>query len=79
MSSSTDAYRTAPLKVLDQGDVYIVSGPEYHGGFADRGPVESSELDGAYEGVNARGWYLVETIAMLVHNARSVVKGKRAN
>jgi len=79
MSIITDAYRTAPLKVLDQGDVYVVSAPEYHGGFADRGPVESTELDGAYEGVNARGWYLVETIAMLVHNARSVVKGKRAN
>ena len=78
MSIITDAFRAPTLKVLDQGDVYIVSAPEYHGGFADRGPVESTELDGAYEGVNARGWYLVETIALLVHNARSIVKGKRA-
>jgi len=78
MSIITDAFRAPTLKVLDQGDVYIVSAPEFHGGFADRGPIESTALDGAYEGVNARGWYLVETIALLVHNARSVVKGKRA-
>lgn len=78
MGIITDAFRAPTLKVLDQGDIYVVSAPEYHGGFADRGPVESSELDGAYEGINARGWYLVETIAMLVNNARSIVKGKRA-
>ena len=78
MSIITDAFRAPTLKVLDQGDVYIVSAPEYHGGFADRGPVESTELDVSYEVFNARGWYLVETIALLVHNARSIVKGKRA-
>lgn len=74
----TDAYREPLLRVLDQGDVYVVSSPEFHGGFADRGPVESTELDGALLGVNARGWYMVETIAMLVQNPRSVVKGKRS-
>ena len=78
MNIITDAYREPTLKVLDQGDVYLVSAPEFHGGFADRGPVESTELDGAYMGTNSRGWYMVETIAMLVHNPRSVVKGIRA-
>lgn len=77
MEIITDAYREPILRVLEQGDVYVLSSPEYHGGFADRGPVESTELDGALMGVNARGWYMVETIAMLVQNPRSVVKGKR--
>lgn len=78
LSIITDAYREDVLKVLNQGEVYIVSAPEYHGGFADRGPVESTEIDGAIEGINGRGWYMVESVALLVHNARSVVKGKRA-
>ena len=78
MELITDAYREPLLRVLDQGDIYIVASPEFHGGFADRGPVESTELDGALMGVNARGWYMVETIAMLVQNPRSVVKGKRS-
>jgi len=77
MNIITDAYRAPTLKVLDQGDVYVLSSPEYHGAIADRGPVESTEINGAIQGVNARGWYMVESIAMLVHNARSIAKGTR--
>jgi len=79
MELITDAYRTATLKVLDQGDVYVLSSPEYHGAIADRGPVESTELNGAITGENARGWFMSETIAMLVHNARSIAKGMKTN
>lgn len=78
LSIITDAFREQTLKVLNAGEVYVISSPEYHGGFADRGPVESTELDGAYQGTNTRGWFMAETVALVVHNPRSVVKGKRA-
>lgn len=77
MEIISDANREPTLKVLDPGDIYLLSPAEYHGGIADRGPVEATEIDGALSGRNARGWYLVETIAMLVSNSRSFVHGRR--
>lgn len=77
MEIISDANREPTLKVLDQGDIYLIAPAEYHGGMADRGPVEATEIDGALKGQNARGWYLVETVAMLVSNSRSFVRARR--
>ena len=77
MEIISDANREPTLKVLEQGDIYLVAPAEYHGGIADRGPVEATEIDGALKGQNARGWYLVETVALAVTNSRSFVRARR--
>lgn len=78
MRIMTDFYREPILKVLDAGDMYILSSPEMTGTFTDRGPVTSVEVNSYPDGVNARGWFFTEILSLTLHNARAVVKGKRS-
>lgn len=73
----SDAYRHPTLKVLKSGEVYVVSSPQLHGGYTDRGPVNSREIDAAAaaQGVPARGWYMWEMMSQTIHNPRSFCKG----
>jgi hypothetical protein len=75
----SDAYRVPQLKVLNQGEIYMVTRPDYHGAYTDRGPVTAQEINGQANGmgVPARGWYLWEQLSMTVPNARSLVKAVR--
>jgi hypothetical protein len=75
---TTDAYREPQLRVLNQGDLYIISTPEFHGAYTDRGPVQSKETDGTDDGVVSRGWLFWEIMSMTVHNGKSIVKGVRS-
>lgn len=76
MSLTTDAYREPQLKVFDRGEMYIVTSPEFHGAYTERGPIQSrsKESDGSGQGP-ARGWYVWELVSISLHNNRSVVKG----
>lgn len=74
----TDAYRHPQLKVLSQGEIFMVGSPENHGAFTARGPVQSVEVNNYDKGEPARGWYMYEELSMLVFNPRSVVRGLRA-
>ena len=73
----TDAYREPILKVLDQGDLYLISSPEYHGTFTERGPVNSQAVNSYESGEPSRGWSMHELISMVAHNPRSVVRGQK--
>jgi len=75
----SDAYRVPQLKVLQPGEMYMVSRPEYHGAYTDRGPVVAQEVNGQANGmgVPARGWYMWEQMSMVIPNARSFVKAVR--
>jgi hypothetical protein len=75
----SDAYRVPQLKVFNQGEIYMVTRPDYHGAYTDRGPVVAQEINGQANGmgVPARGWYLWEQMSMTVPNARSFVKAVR--
>jgi len=79
MSTLTDAYREPQIKVLNQGELYITTSPEYHGAYTDRGPLSTVEINHAALGDNvpARGWSFSELISMIILNNRSVVKGIR--
>lgn len=70
----TDAYRDPTLRVLNQGDLYILTTPEYHGAYTDRGPVSSTAVDNYADGEPSRGWSMFELVSMCIHNTRSVVK-----
>jgi hypothetical protein len=73
----TDGFRQSNLQVLLTGEMYMVGAPEMHGAYTDRGPVESNEVNQYDDGVPARGWFMNESLSMVIANARSVIKGIR--
>lgn len=77
MDVISDGYRHPQHRVLSKGDTIIVGDSINHGMITDRGGIESTPIDVSHEGVPGRGWHLVETISMVVANARSVSFGKR--
>lgn len=73
----TDGFREPNLRVLNDGEVYATSSPEYTGAYTDRGPIQSSPQDSYADGVAARGWYMFEHISAVLGNAKAVSKAKR--
>jgi hypothetical protein len=70
----TDGFREPTLAVLQAGEVYTCSNPEFTGAYTDRGPVQSNPVDSYADGVPARGWYMYEHISAVLANAKSVSK-----
>ncbi len=77
MTLISEAYRHPEHKVMDQGEFVIVSDPSFHGGYTDRGGVDSQPIDSTTERMIGRGWLLSESISMAIGNARSVSFGRR--
>lgn len=77
MSIYSDAYRHPQHKVLDQGEMYVVGDAINHGQYTDRGGVNSQPIDGSIEKIPGRGWWLSETVSMVIANARSIARGIR--
>jgi hypothetical protein len=73
----SDQFRHQNHKVLDSGDVYIISTPEMHGQYTDRGGVEAIPTDITTQRIPGRGWVLNELMSMIIPNARSVARAKR--
>lgn len=74
----TDGFREPTLRVLDDGEIYATSLPEYTGAYTDRGPVRSTPVDSYPDGIVARGWFMFEHIGAVLGNAKAVSKAKRA-
>lgn len=74
----TDGFRQESLRVLGAGEIYMVGDPSMHGGYTDRGPVQSHEVNQYADGSPARGWFMFEDLSMVIGNAKSVLKGSRA-
>lgn len=72
----TDAFRPENQKVLDQGEIYVVSDPEHHAAYSTRG-IRSTPTDGANSGDTSKGWLMSELFSFVLANVRSVAKGKR--
>jgi len=77
MEIISDAYRHPQHKFLDQGEMFVVGDAINHGQYTDRGGIESQPIDGTQESVPGRGWFMTETISMVIANARSVAHAKR--
>jgi hypothetical protein len=77
MTLLTDAFRNENQKVLNPGEIYVVSSEDYHGAFSDRGGIQSTPTDGSNEGNTTRGWMMSEHISLSLVNAKSVVKAQR--
>jgi len=77
MTILSDAYRHPQHKVIDQGEMFIVGDAINHGQYTDRGGIESLPIDGTHESVPGRGWFMTETLSMVIANARSVARARR--
>ena len=77
MTMLTDAFRNENQKVLNPGEIYVVSSEDYHGAFSDRGGIKSTPTDGSNEGNTTRGWLMSEHISLALVNPKSVAKGQR--
>lgn len=76
-SFTTDGFREPNLRVLADGEGFMLSSPEFVGAYTDRGPVQSNPVDSYADGVPARGWYMFEHISAAVANAKAVSMIKR--
>jgi hypothetical protein len=77
MNLMTDAFRQPNQKVLNRGEIYVVSSPENHAAYTDRGGVRSTPTSGADHGNTTRGWLMSEMFSFVLANPRSVSKGQR--
>lgn len=77
LSVRTDGFRPPEQKVLNQGELYVVSDPQFHGAITTRGGVEPTPLLGPTQGRTTKGWFLSELISFMIVNFRSVAKGQR--
>lgn len=73
----TDGFRQPNQKVLGRGEIYVLSTPEHHACYSDRGGVRSEPTTGADQGNTTRGWLMSEVLSFTLANPRSVSKGKK--
>lgn len=73
-SVMTDGTRERSQKVLDKGDIYYFSTPEFVGEYTDRGGVQSNPIGTGETGVNGAGWHLVEYMSQAAPNHRAVAR-----
>ncbi|QJT71112.1 putative major capsid protein [Vibrio phage vB_VcorM_GR11A] len=73
----SDQFRHEAHKVLEAGEMYILSSPEYHGQFTDRDGLDVRPIDDTHENVPGRGWVMTEQLSMAIVNARTVAKARR--
>ena len=72
MEIVTDGLRPRGLRVLQPNEVFMLSAPEFLGGYTDRGPVTATPRDNYDDGQPAKGWYMYEEISIILANAGAV-------
>jgi hypothetical protein len=77
MNLVTDAFRAPNQKVLERGEIYVLSDAEYLGAYTDRGGIRSTPTSGADQGNSSRGWFMNEILSLTLVNTKSVAKAKR--
>ncbi len=77
MTVTSDAYRHEQHRVLNAGEMYVVSDAINHGAYADRDSLQSAPIGIETEGIPGRGWVLTQSWASMIASTRSVAKGIR--
>lgn len=73
----TDGFRAPSQKVLNRGEIYVLTSPEHLGCYSDRGGIRSEPSNGTDQGSTARGWLLSEVLSFTLANPRGVAKGRK--
>lgn len=74
----SDFYRNPNMKVLEDGEIYVVSAPIHHGAITVRGTLTTEPINLFPLGEAKKGWFLDQITSMTIGNAASVVRGRRA-
>lgn len=77
MEIMTDGYQYDTLRVLQPGEVFVLSAPGTLGKIVQRQPLEAMAIDQRVNGVFARGWALEQIQAQCVGNAMGVSYASR--
>ena len=77
MTITSDAYRHAEHKVLNQGEFFVIADAMNHGAYCDRDGLHSQPTDIGVERIPGRGWVMHEAWASAVANSRSFAMGRR--
>lgn len=77
MSIITDGTRHPEHKVLNRGEIFVVSDPQNHGQYTDRNGITSQPIDASTEHVAGRGWVMSQLLSMVIANPRSVAMAIR--
>jgi hypothetical protein len=77
MTLVSEAYRHPEHKTLEEGEFAVISDPQYHGAYSDRGGVDSQPIDATTERMAGRGWLFTESLSAVVANNRSIAFGRR--
>lgn len=73
----TDAFRQQNLRVLNEGEIYVVGSPINHGVISLRGSMLIEPINKYADGKSQKGWFINEIMSMVVGNSSSVSKGQR--
>lgn len=73
---TSDAPRGPNMRVLDPGDMYMISSAEFHGIMHTR-PAITEPINTYNLGQSKRGWFVDQITSMIVGNNKSVAKGRR--
>lgn len=73
----SDHFRHPAHKVLNRGEVYVIGDPSQHGGYTDRGGVDSQPIDQTHERIPGRGWAMNELFSLVIANSRSLIRGRK--
>jgi len=71
----TDNFRQPILKVLENGEIYVVGAPINLGVLSLRGAMTAEPINRFAEGEAKKGWFLDEIISLVVGNSKAVAKG----
>lgn len=77
MTIVSDGFRHDQHKVLNRGEMYVIGDSMYLGQYTDRGGLQSQPIDATHEKLPGRGWQCVETMSIVLSNARAIAKGRR--
>jgi len=74
----TDGFRESHLKVLNQGEVYMLAQPQELGGITSRGDLVTEPTRGYNMGQPWRGWFMTRLRSVVIGNSRGMVRGQRS-
>lgn len=73
----TDGYRAETLRVLSDGEVFMLGAPQTLGGITVRKDLMTKSIDLYNQGKPERGWFLESIEGMSIVNSRALTRGQR--
>ncbi len=79
MQIITDAYKHDTLRVLQNGEIFVLGAPQSIGGITIRQELQTKAIDQYANGKMERGWFMGGLEGMAVVSPRGIVLGQKAS